>query len=82
LYKTPITEKKRRLLNTVTSNCSVDEGNLDLAYAIPFREVAQREKSIDGRPSKVVHRTLDALLKQLITHFEKKPAFDMNAVAD
>ena len=65
LYKTPITEKKRRLLKTVTSNCSVDEENLDFAFAIPFREVAQREKSIDGRPSKVTHRTLDALLDSL-----------------
>jgi hypothetical protein len=66
LYKTPITEKKRRLLKIVTSNCSVDEESLDFAFAIPFREVAQREKSIDGRPSKVRHRTLDTLLDSLV----------------
>jgi site-specific DNA recombinase len=73
LYKTPIIEKKRRLLKTITSNCSVDEGHLDFAYAIPFREVAQREKSNDGGPSKVVHRTLDALLDLLLTHFKHNP---------
>jgi site-specific DNA recombinase len=76
LYQTPITEKKRRLLKTVTSNCSVNEGNLDFAYAIPFREVARRAKSIDGGPSKVVHRTLDTLLQQLLAHFKKNPGFE------
>jgi site-specific DNA recombinase len=76
LYKTPIIEKKRRLLKMVTSNCSVDEGTLDFTYAIPFREVAQREKSIDGGPSKVVHRTLDTLLTRLLAHFKKSPGFE------
>jgi len=82
LYKTPITEKKRRLLKTVTSNCSVDEENLDFTFAIPFREVAQREKSSDGRPSKVIHRTLDVLLNWLLAHFEKEPKLEIEAVAD
>jgi site-specific DNA recombinase len=72
LYKTPIIEKKRRLLKMVTSNCSVDEGTLDFTYAIPFREVAQREKSIDGGPSKVLHRTLEQLLQRLLAHFKKQ----------
>ena len=82
LYKTPITGKKRRLLKTVTSNCSVDEENLDFAFAIPFREVAKREKSIDGRASKVVHRTLDALLKQLLAHFKKEPFPEFEPIND
>jgi site-specific DNA recombinase len=82
LYQTPITEKKRRLLKTVTSNCSVDEENLAFAYAIPFREVAQREKSIDGRPSKVVHRTLDALLTRLLAHFAKEPCPEFEPTVD
>jgi hypothetical protein len=72
LYKTPITEKKRHLLKTVTSNCTVDEGNLDFTYVIPFREVAQRQKSIDGGPSKVIHRTLEHLLQRLQAHFKKE----------
>jgi site-specific DNA recombinase len=72
VYKTPIIEKKRRLLKTVTSNCSVDQGSLDFTYAIPFHEVAQREKSIDGGPSKVVHRTLEQLLQRLLAHFKKQ----------
>jgi hypothetical protein len=81
LYQTPITEKKRRLLKVVTSNCSADAETLDFAYVIPFREVAQREKNIDGRPSKVVHRTLGALLDSLMTHIERcasaNAAFDI-----
>jgi hypothetical protein len=66
LYQTPITEKKRRLLKIVTSNCSAGEENLEFAYAIPFLQIANREKSNDGRPSKVVYRTLDALLTSLV----------------
>jgi site-specific DNA recombinase len=71
LYQTPITEKKRRLLKIVTSNCSADGETLDFAYAIPFNQIASREKSIDGGPSKVVHRTLDALLASLMSQAEK-----------
>jgi len=82
LYKTPITGKKRRLLKTVTSNCSVDEENLDFAFAIPFREVAQRDKSIDGRASKVIHRTLDVLLKRLLAHFKKEPCPQLEPIID
>ena len=70
LYQTPITEKKRRLLKIVTSNCSADGETLDFAYAIPFNQIASREKTTDGRPSKVVHRTLDALLASLRTTIE------------
>jgi site-specific DNA recombinase len=82
LYQTPITEKKRRLLKIVTSNCSAHGESLDFAYAIPFNQIASREKSIDGSPSKVVHRTLDALLMQLLAHFEKEPSPVFEPVAD
>jgi site-specific DNA recombinase len=74
LYKTPITEKKRRLLKTVTSNCSVDQENLDFAYTIPFAQIANREQSNDGRPSKVTHRTLDALIASLATQIRALPS--------
>jgi site-specific DNA recombinase len=70
LYQTPISDKKRRLLKTVTSNCSADPENLDFAYAIPFNQIASRDRSSDGGPSKVVHRTLDALLASLISAME------------
>ena len=49
LYKTAMTEKKRRILQIVTSNFAVCSGTLDFAYAIPFNEVAEREKNTDGR---------------------------------
>jgi site-specific DNA recombinase len=70
LYQSTMTDKKRRLLNIITSNFSASPECLDFAYAVPFDEVAEREKSIDGRPSKVVHRTLDKLLASLATKME------------
>jgi site-specific DNA recombinase len=70
LYKTPISDKKRRLLKTVTSNCYADAETIDFTYAIPFNQIASRDKSIDGRPSKVVYRTLDELLASLIRAME------------
>jgi DNA invertase Pin-like site-specific DNA recombinase len=66
LYQTAIPEKKRRLLKTITSNCKVDQKNLDFAFAIPFNEVANRERDRHGGASKVVHRTLDRLLATLV----------------
>lgn len=85
LYQTPVLEKKRRLLKMVTSNCVAGEESLDFAYAIPFHQIANREKSNDGRPSKVVHRTLDALLTSLAAQIEAVPflavAFDAD-IAD
>jgi site-specific DNA recombinase len=65
LYQTAIPEKKRRLLKIVTSNLTADQETLDFTYAIPFHEIANREHDADGRASKVVHRTLDALLASL-----------------
>jgi site-specific DNA recombinase len=70
LYQTAIAEKKRRLLKTVTSNCKVDQKNIDFAFAIPFQGIATRERDTDGRPSKVVHRTLDKLLTLLATQIK------------
>lgn len=70
LYQTSISDKKRRLMKIVTSNCCADAETLDFAYAIPFNQIASRERSGDGRPSKVVHRTLDALIASLTAQIE------------
>ncbi len=50
LYKMADPAKKRRLLRIVMSNCTVKQKTLDFAYAMPFREVAAREKNDDGGP--------------------------------
>jgi len=70
LYKTAMIEKKRRILQIVTSNFAVCSGTLDFAYAIPFNEVAERENNTDGRPRKVIHRTLDKLVTSLVSQLE------------
>ncbi len=65
LYQTAIVEKKRRLLKRLTSDFTIQEKTLDFAFAIPFSEIATRERSADGGPSKAVHRTLDRLINEL-----------------
>jgi len=65
LYKNADRAKTRHLLRTVTSNCTVSEKTLDFTFAIPFREVAGREKSSDGAPSWEIARTLNQLLIRL-----------------
>ena len=71
-YQTANTEKKRRLLKTVTSNCRVNNGTLDFAFTIPFRALANREIPTDGRPSKGVDRTWKNILEALLKHFESQ----------
>ena len=75
-------EKKRRMLKLITSNLSADQDSLYFAYAVPFDLIATQRNDIDGGPSKVVHRTLDALLMQLLTHFEMEPPVGLTAAAD
>jgi len=71
LYQNANIEKRRRLLRTVTSNCTIQAKNLEFTYATPFREVAAREKSDDCAPSKEIHRTLEGLLTFLTANIEK-----------
>jgi site-specific DNA recombinase len=73
LYQTPITEKKRRLLTIVTSNCTADQKSIDFAFAIPFNEIANRNIDTDGRASKGIHRTLNALLDRLTALIKASP---------
>ena len=80
LYQTASVEKKRLLLKTVTSNCTVSDGNLDFAFTIPFHTLANRALCTDGRPSKAVPRTWDTILASLVTQLRAGltliPAFD------
>lgn len=63
LYGKAPVEEKRELLKTVTSNLMIDHKTLDFAFVTPFREVANREISADGRPSKGMDRTWNALIE-------------------
>jgi site-specific DNA recombinase len=75
LYQSALPEKKRELLKTVSSNLAMNQKSIDFTFAIPFREVAEREKILDGRPSKGLARTLDALLVSLQKQLEVMPGF-------
>lgn len=65
LYERSLPLKKRGLVKMTTSNVSVDQKTVDFAWQIPFREIAMREKSDDGRPSQGLARTLHAVLASL-----------------
>jgi hypothetical protein len=64
LYKSASTEKRRLLLRTLVSNCAIREKSLDFTWHMPFQEIAAREKSDDGAPSKEIPLT-DKLLGSL-----------------
>lgn len=77
LYQMADTAKKRRLLRIVMSNCTVRRKTLDFTYAMPFREVAAREKDDDGRASEEIGRTLSALLDRLTQVFRAHPEIEI-----
>ena len=80
LYKNADRAKIRRLLRTVTSNCTVGEKNLDFVFTIPFREIAGREKSDDGGASREIARTLIPLLRRLAAAIAENPTVDPSSV--
>jgi site-specific DNA recombinase len=82
LYRMASPEKKRRLVKMVTSNFSCREKTLDFAFKEPFETLAKREKSINGRPSKAVHRTLDKLLTLLAARISAMPLLSPTAQND
>jgi len=73
LYKSAVPEEKRDFLKIVTSNRDVSEKNVDITLAAPFDQVANRNKISYGAPYRDVPRTLDALLKNLMTWFAANP---------
>ena len=77
LYRSATIEKRRRLLRTITSNCTIQAKTLDFTYATPFREVAAREKSDDGAPSKEIHRTLGSFLNRVSAILAECPIGDL-----
>ncbi|HHT9126410.1 MAG TPA: recombinase family protein [Candidatus Brocadiia bacterium] len=69
-YKMGITEEKRDLLKTVTSNRLVDGKNIEIALNLPFQEVANRHEIPNGAPYRYRPRTgLNMLFDRLVQHF-------------
>jgi len=79
LYQLASIEKKRRLLRMLMSNCTVDAKKIDIAWQLPFRQIAEREKETDGGPSKEIGRTLGALVEGLFHLFVEHPEIDFSA---
>jgi len=69
LYKTASPERKRQLLKTMLSNFVVSEKNVEITLALPFRLIAERDKTSIGRPYRGTCRTWEKLLEQLVKHF-------------
>lgn len=73
LYKMSLPEEKRRLLKIVTSNRAVTEKTVAIALTKPFRDVADRYNSSNGRAYRDRHRTFERLIRKLIEWFSVNP---------
>lgn len=71
-YETGLTEEKRDLLKSVTSNRQVDGKNVEVELYLPFQEVANRHKIQYCVPYRDRPRTfyLDLLLDRLFSYFK------------
>lgn len=73
-YKTGFPDKKRELVQTLTSNRLVHGKTLDFTLAFPFREVANRHKYSYGGSQRYGPRTLmKNLLKRLVSEVDTSP---------
>jgi site-specific DNA recombinase len=72
LYKNDSPEKKRELLKTLLSNLAVSGKNVKIVLALPFRLIAQRQKTPDGRPCRGTCRTWETILRELTQQFNPK----------
>lgn len=78
LYCGAITTKKRRLLRTVMSNCTLDQKRLDITWQTPFRFIAEREKTTQCAPHREIGRTSALLVDRLFALFAEQPTLDFS----
>jgi site-specific DNA recombinase len=71
LYKAASREKKRESLKTLLSNLAVSGKNVEVTLAIPFRIIAERQKTDDGGPNRGTCRTWELILYQIKACLEK-----------
>ena len=74
LYRKASVENKRRLLKILLSNLTVSGKNVEAMLSIPFRLIAEREKSGNGGAYRGTCRTWTRLLEKLNTYFCENPA--------
>lgn len=68
LYREASPEKKRELLKVLLSNFTVSGKNTTITLALPFRLIAERGQSSNGRPYRGTCRTWDQIIHELITN--------------
>jgi hypothetical protein len=78
LYQAASIAKRRRLLRTLMSNCTIQQKKVEFTWQIPFRQIADREKDTDGAPSTEIGRTSALLLDQLFSFFAERPEIDFS----
>ena len=71
LYKQANLEKKRELLRILLSDLTASGKNISAELTIPFRLIAEREKTSYGGPYRGTCRTLGNLLNQLYNYIAK-----------
>jgi DNA invertase Pin-like site-specific DNA recombinase len=66
LYETAPFERKRRLLEKLTSNRTLSFKKVEITLAFPFSEIAKRFENKGGGPSRSTLRTWDELLTKVL----------------
>ncbi len=70
-YKKALPEEKRELVETITSNCTVEGKSVLFKLNYPFQVIAEREVVTDGGPYRATTRTFAGLIKKLIEYFSE-----------
>jgi site-specific DNA recombinase len=71
-YELANEEKKRELVEILTSNRLVSGKSIDFTWSIPFNYIAEREKISCSGPSRVRPRTFSHIITQLLEIFTRK----------
>jgi len=82
LYKIALPLEKRDFVKKLTSNLGVSRNYVAVELKNGARLIANRSLLIGCRPHRGVHRTLDALLTQLLALFTKDPELNFAPIID
>jgi hypothetical protein len=82
LLKAGFPEEQRKLLETVTSNRSICQKDIEITLAEPFLGIANRPKTVNGSPYRGTPRTFDAMIERLIAWVKSNPAATFDAARD
>jgi site-specific DNA recombinase len=82
LYKMALPLEKRDFVKKLTSNLAVSRNHVAVELGNGARLIANRSLLTSSSPHPGVHRTLDALLTQLLALFEKDPGLDFAPITN